>query len=143
MSVRLILESKGREVATIDPSATLGSAVKVLAERRIGALVSVGESGTVIGILSERDIVRRIAEDGASCLDEPVATAMTRNVKTAHEDMTIDEAMDVMTQNRFRHLPVTEGGRLVGIVSIGDVVKRRIETVEREAEDLRSYIHAG
>lgn len=143
MSVRLILESKGREVATIDPSATLGTAVKTLAERRIGALVSVGEGGTVIGILSERDIVRRIAEDGASCLDEPVASAMTRNVKTAQEDMTIDEAMDVMTQNRFRHLPVTEGGRLVGIVSIGDVVKRRIETVEREAEDMRSYIHAG
>ncbi|WP_062203048.1 CBS domain-containing protein [Aureimonas sp. AU12] len=143
MSVRLILESKGREVATIDPSATLGTAVKTLAERRIGALVSVGEGGTVIGILSERDIVRRIAEDGASCLDEPVASAMTRNVKTAQEDMTIDEAMDVMTRNRFRHLPVTEGGRLVGIVSIGDVVKLRIETVEREAEDMRSYIHAG
>lgn len=143
MSVRLILEAKGREVATIDPSATLGAAVQTLAERRIGALVSVGEGGTVIGILSERDIVRRIAEEGASCLDQPVASAMTRDVKTAQEDMTIDEAMDVMTRNRFRHLPVTEDGRLVGLVSIGDVVKRRIETVEREAEDLRSYIHAG
>ncbi|MBB3998320.1 CBS domain-containing protein [Aureimonas pseudogalii] len=143
MTVRLILEAKGRDVAVIASSESVATAVRELAERRIGALVSVGEDGSLLGILSERDVVRLIAERGADALASDVGSIMTRQVKTAGEETTVDEAMEIMTRNRFRHLPVVERGRLVGIVSIGDVVKRRIEDAEREAQDMRSYITAG
>jgi len=143
MTVRLILEAKGRDVALIEPSESVATAVRQLAERRIGALVSVGADGSLLGILSERDVVRLIAEKGADALASDVGSIMTRQVKTAGEETTVDEAMEIMTRNRFRHLPVVERGRLVGIVSIGDVVKRRIEDAEREAQDMRSYITAG
>jgi len=144
MSIRMILEAKGREVATVDPSATLEAAVQLLAARRIGALVALGEAGNVIGILSERDVVKVMAGEGTDALRRPVSGIMTTTVTLADEDMTVDEAMEIMTRGRFRHLPVCEdGGRLVGIISIGDVVKRRIEAAEEEAKQMRDYIHAG
>lgn len=143
MKIRHILESKGRHVVTIEETASIADAAAVLTSHRIGALFSVNERGDVAGVLSERDIVRLIAGGGAEALNRKVASAMIRNVTTADLDTTIDEAMEMMTHGRFRHLPVREAGRLVGIVSIGDVVKRRIEDVEREAQDLKAYIHAG
>src|SRR5690606_38409185 len=105
----------------------------------IGALVVVEDRDRIVGILSERDIVRAIARDGVEILDEPVATIMTRSVVTCVDGDAINQVMSVMTRGRFRHLPVVESGRLSGIVSIGDVVKERIEEVEREAEHLRVY----
>lgn len=144
MSLRKILESKGREVATVDPSATLEAAAQLLAARKIGALVALGEAGNVIGILSERDVVKAIAREGIAALARTASSVMTTAVTVADEETTLDEAMEIMTRGRFRHLPVCENGELlVGIVSIGDVVKRRIEAVEEEAEQMRTYIHAG
>lgn len=144
MNVARILEEKGREVATIRPQASLADAVDALAGRRIGALVvNEAEGGPPLGILSERDVVRVLSRQGAAALDVGVADVMTHELQTATEATTVDEAMELMTRGRFRHLPICENGRMVGIVSIGDVVKHRIEAAERESEDLRSYIHAG
>ncbi|RIY03227.1 CBS domain-containing protein [Aureimonas flava] len=143
MTVRRILESKGRDVVTIEPGTTVTDAVRLLAERRIGVLVVTGPDGDLLGILSERDVVRLVAGGGMDALSGEVAGVMTREVTTAGEETTVDEAMEIMTRRRFRHLPVCEDGRLVGIVSIGDVVKRRIEAAEQEAEEMRSYIHAA
>lgn len=140
MTVKAILDSKGRDVATIAPDKTLAEAVGLLAERGIGALVVTSEGGRIAGIVSERDIVRVIGRDGAAALEKPVSAVMTAQVKRCAEHHTVNEVMQLMTQGRFRHLPVEEDGRLAGIISIGDVVKRRIEEVEREAEEIRSYI---
>lgn len=143
MHVSRVLESKGREVATVAPQATLDEAVRMLTKRRIGALVVVAGRGTIAGILSERDIVRALARDGAGALARAVEDYMTRDVATCSQADTIEEVMEVMTRGRFRHLPVVEEGRLAGIVSIGDAVKLRIEETTREAEALKSYIAAG
>ncbi|KAA0970644.1 CBS domain-containing protein [Aureimonas fodinaquatilis] len=143
MTVRQILEEKGRDVATIDPQSTVADAAAILSEKRIGALIATDGHGRVTGILSERDIVRILGRDGAECLGQSVSAVMTTKVITAREDMTVDEVMELMTRGRFRHLPVCEDDVLVGVISIGDVVKRRIETVEREAEDMRAYIHTA
>ena len=143
MTVRHILEAKGRDVATTEPQTSIGEAASLLCERKIGALVVVGEGAKVLGILSERDIVRLVVGEGAEGLSKPVSDRMTANVVVGHEAMTLDEAMGLMTKGRFRHLPICESGRLVGIISIGDAVKRRLEEVEEEAENMRSYIHAG
>lgn len=140
MTVAAILAAKGRDVATIAPEQSISDAIHDLAARRIGALVVVEDRDRIVGILSERDIVRAIARDGVEILDEPVATIMTRSVVTCVDGDAINQVMSVMTRGRFRHLPVVESGRLSGIVSIGDVVKERIEEVEREAEHLRVYI---
>lgn len=140
MTVKAILDAKGRDVVSIASERTLREAAELLAERRIGAVVVLDGSGRIGGILSERDIVRAVARDGASALDMAVSVAMTAKVRTCRESHTVNEVMQIMTQGRFRHLPVEEGGSLVGIVSIGDVVKRRIEDVEREAEQIREYI---
>jgi len=140
MTVKAILEEKGREVATIAPDATLAAAAKVLAERHIGAIVVTRPNGAIAGILSERDIVRTVAADGAAALKRPVSDAMTAKVKTCREEHTVNDVMSLMTKGRFRHLPVEKDGKLGGIISIGDVVKRRIEDVEREAEHIRAYI---
>ena len=143
MTVKAILDSKGREVATISPSMGMMDAVRALGEKRIGAIVVTDASGKILGILSERDVVKFLASDGPRALDIKVADAMTRNVKTCTESNTINEVMEIMTQGRFRHLPVEVDGKLGGIISIGDVVKRRIEDVEREADEIRNYIAAG
>lgn len=143
MTVKAILEGKGRDVVTLTASETLENAIRSLAEYRIGALVITNGAGRIEGILSERDIVRVLAAKGAASLAMPVSAAMTSKVKTCHEGSTINDVMELMTAGRFRHLPVEENGILVGIVSIGDVVKKRIQDVEQEAEDIKSYITAA
>jgi CBS domain-containing protein len=140
MIVKNILLGRRGNVVTIEPTADLAAAVKRLAERRIGALVILGADHRIVGILSERDIVRAFAERGPAALHEPVGQVMTRDVKTCSEDDTIESLMGRMTTGRFRHMPVVEQGKLVGIVSVGDVVKNRVEEMEREAAALRDYI---
>jgi CBS domain-containing protein len=140
MTVKAILSRKGNDVLTIEPTATLAAAVKLLAERRIGAVVITGADRQVIGILSERDIVRAFAASGPAALDQQVGQVMTRKVMTCDEAETVSSLMGRMTQGKFRHLPVVERGRLAGIVSIGDVVKYRLEEMEKESTALREYI---
>ncbi len=139
-TVSTILDRKGRGAVTIDPGRTLRDAVAVLAEHNVGALVVSGDGASVDGILSERDVVRRVASDGVSCLDTTVGDAMTAPVTTCGLDATATEVMTTMTNSRFRHLPVVDGGALVGIVSIGDVVKSRIVDLETRAESLEQYV---
>ena len=140
MTVKAILSRKGSDVLTIEPAATLAAAAKLLAERRIGAVVVTGADGRVAGILSERDIVRALAERGADVLAEEVEHVMTRKVLTCTESDTVASIMERMTAGKFRHLPVVDDGRLIGIVSIGDVVKYRLNEVEKESSALREYI---
>jgi CBS domain-containing protein len=140
MIVKDILNSKRGNVVTIKPTADLTAAVQLLAEQRIGAVVILGTDHRIVGILSERDIVRALAEHGPKALNEPVSQVMTRDVKTCTEDDTVEGLMGRMTTGKFRHLPVVQQGKLVGIVSIGDVVKNRVEEVEHEAAELRDYI---
>ena len=140
MTVKSILDEKGRDVVTLGPDATLAEAVRLLGERRIGAVVVTRGDRRILGILSERDIVRAIAQSGADALAAPVESAMTARVSTCRETHTVNHVMEVMTRGRFRHLPVEKDGHLDGIVSIGDVVKRRIEEAVREAEQIREYI---
>lgn len=140
MIVKSILDEKGGAVVTVEPDQTLAEAVRILAQNRIGAVVVTRGGGHIAGILSERDIVRILASDGVAMLDKPLSTAMTSKVKVCHENNTVNEVMEIMTAGRFRHLPVERDGKLVGIVSIGDVVKKRIEEIEHEAEEIRNYI---
>lgn len=140
MTVKAILSRKGNDVLTIEPTATLAAAVKLLAERRIGAIVITGADRQVIGILSERDIVRALAAEGPAALDQQVGQVMTRKVVTCDEAETIAILAERMTQGKFRHLPVVERGRLAGIVSIGDVVKHRLQEMERDSAAMRDYI---
>jgi CBS domain-containing protein len=140
MTVSIILAGKGREVVAIEPNANLAAAVALLAEKRIGALLILGADRRVVGILSERDIVRALAERGAAALDEPVGGAMTRKVSTCHERETVASIMERMTAGKFRHVPVVDQGRLTGIVSIGDVVKHRLQERERDSAAMRDYI---
>jgi CBS domain-containing protein len=140
MTVKAILDAKGRDVVTVEPTMTLAEAARLLSEKRIGAVVVTKAGAKIAGILSERDIVRQIGLRGAAALDESISTAMTAKVKTCQEGHTVNQVMEIMTRGRFRHLPVEREGMLAGIVSIGDVVKQRIEDVEREAEEIRHYI---
>jgi CBS domain-containing protein len=140
MNVKAILDAKGRDVLTLGPNEKLSEAVRLLAEHRIGALVVTNGDRKIVGILSERDIVRAIARDGNAALDGTVRNVMTPKVKICNEQHTVNQVMEIMTQGRFRHLPVEKDGLLDGIVSIGDVVKARIEEVEREAEQIKEYI---
>lgn len=143
MNVAAILKAKGRSVVTARPEATLEDISRTLGTKRIGAVVIVGASGRIEGIVSERDIIRVVGERGAAALGEQVGRVMTRSVQTCDVSDTLDELMAQMTTGRFRHLPVVEDGRLAGIVSIGDVVKHHIAEVEMEASALRGYIVAG
>jgi CBS domain-containing protein len=141
MTVKAILSRKGNDVITIEPTVTMSAAVNILAERRIGALVVVaGADKQVAGILSERDIVRALAQRGPGALQEAVGHVMTRRVVTCTESDTVAALMERMTQGKFRHLPVVERGELVGLVSIGDVVKHRLGEMEHESNALREYI---
>ncbi len=140
MTVSGILKSKGGNVVTIAPSATLADAVKLLAEHHIGAVVVVDENGGVEGILSERDVVRLLGERGVAVLSTPLPMVMTRAVVTCTPDEVMPVIMERMTRGRFRHVPVVSDNKLVGIISIGDVVKHRVEEMERESEALRGYI---
>ncbi len=141
MTVAAMLGAKGREVVTTSAGATIADATDILAKHKIGALV-VAEDDRIVGIVSERDIVRAIANRGAAALKEELGGIMTRSVVTCRESETVNDVMTRMTRGRFRHLPVVEDDRLVGIISIGDVVKTRIEQVEREADEMRAYIAA-
>jgi CBS domain-containing protein len=139
-TIARILDEKGRDVFTTQPHRTLREVIELLAERGVGAVVVSDASLSVLGILSERDVVRVLAKHGASALDHPVSRYMTPKVITATRDDTIDHAMQTMTTGRFRHIPVVEGGRLIGIVSIGDVVKRHVNALDSERQALREYI---
>jgi CBS domain-containing protein len=143
MNVKTILSLKGSQVTTVEPRATLEAAIAMLAKHRIGALVVLGADQRVIGILSERDIVRALAELGASALTTPLAQVMTRKVVTCTEAETVGAIMERMTTGKFRHVPVLEQDRLVGIVSIGDVVKHRLSEIEHESAALRDYIQTA
>lgn len=143
MNVSAILHAKGRSVVTAAPEATVAEVVDKLATRKIGAIVVVGANGHVAGIVSERDIIRAIAQRGAACLTESVGSVMTRSVVTCTRSDTLDQLMATMTAGRFRHVPVVEDDSLVGIVSIGDVVKHHIAEVEMEASAMRGYLAAG
>lgn len=140
MNVAQLLNGKGREVASIQPDRTLAEAVHLLSQKRIGALVVMGSDGTLLGMISERDIVRALGEGGASALDQAVSRVMTAKVVTCREKTSIDELMETMTTGRFRHIPVVEDGRVCGIVSIGDVVKHRVAAIEAESQAMRDYI---
>lgn len=140
MNVAAILRQKGRAVTTVAPGVTLLEVADKLAAKRIGAIVVVGARGEVAGIISERDIIRVLAEQGPACLAKPVDDSMTRQVVTCRETDTLDELMAMMTARRFRHLPVITDGALVGIISIGDVVKHHVAEVEMEATAMREYI---
>jgi CBS domain-containing protein len=145
MNVTAILAAKklGGDIISIEPTADLAAAAKLLAQHRIGALLIRGAGGRLAGILSERDIVRALAEHGAAALQLPVGQAMTREVETCGEDETIASIMERMTTGKFRHMPVISNGELAGLVSIGDVVKQRVEEIERESDAMRDYIRTA
>jgi CBS domain-containing protein len=139
MTVRAILDSKGHQIESVEPDAKLSAAIKVLSERKIGAVL-VMSKGRIDGILSERDIVRVLGERGAQVLDEPVSAVMTRKVVSCTQSDTVAAIMEMMTLGKFRHLPVMEEGIVVGLISIGDIVKWRVKEYEMEQEALREYI---
>ena len=140
MTVARILADKGRDVFTTQPHRTLKEVVELLASKGVGAVVVSDASQSVLGILSERDVVRVLGRHGASALDDPVSRHMTPKVITVTGDDTIEHVMQTMTDGRFRHVPVVENGRLVGIISIGDVVKRHVNALDSERQALREYI---
>jgi CBS domain-containing protein len=147
MDVKAILAAKSRnlggDIISIEPTADLTAAARLLGARRIGAVIIRGAGGRLAGILSERDIVRAISERGAEALTLPVGQVMTRNVATCGEDDTVATIMERMTEGKFRHMPVLAKGELIGLVSIGDVVKQRVEEVEQESEAMRDYIRTA
>ena len=143
MIVKAILSSKGTSVTTIEPTANVAAAVKLLTAHRIGAVVVTGPEQRIIGIVSERDVVRAFGTHGPAALDLPLTEVMTRRVETCSPADTISSIMERMTAGKFRHVPVVEQGRLTGIVSIGDVVKYRLEEMEREQAALRDYIQTA
>jgi len=143
MTVGIIIARKGREVVTIELTATLGETVRLLAEKRIGAAIILGADRRIAGIISERDVVRALAEGGAAALDLPVSRTMTRKVETCNEGEAVSSIMERMTDGKFRHMPVVDQGRLVGIISIGDVVKHRVHEMEHESRSMRDYIQTA
>lgn len=140
MTVSRILAIKGRDVITTQPHRTLAEVAQLLSDKGIGALVVTDAAGAVMGIVSERDVVRAVARQGGVALDDAVSRHMTARVVTAQETATINGLMQQMTAGRFRHVPVVENGRLVGLISIGDVVKHRLEEYEQEQQALKDYI---
>jgi CBS domain-containing protein len=143
MIVKSILSAKGSDVATIAPTATLAEAAKILSDMKIGALVVTGAGDRITGIVSERDIVRTLAQHGAGALQMPLSEVMTRKVVTCMPVDTVAVLMERMTEGKFRHLPVVDDGRLVGIISIGDVVKFRLTELEFEHGAMRDYIQTA
>jgi CBS domain-containing protein len=143
MLISQVLKAKGDLVYTAAPTETVGAAAAMLLARRVGAMVVVEGDREVVGIVAERDIVRTVAEEGGAGLARPVSHCMTRDVIFAGPGETVDDLLGRMTDRRIRHLPVCDEGRLIGIVSIGDLVKVKIAETEAEAEGLRAYIHAA
>ncbi len=140
MKAEHILQSKGTDVFAVTDKDTIADAVSVLNSKNIGAVIVKDNAGAIVGILSERDIVRRLGEKGAAAMSMPVGDCMTANPFTCSPEASVDEMMAQMTQKRIRHLPVTNSGNIVGVISIGDVVKRKIEQAEKEAQALKEYI---
>lgn len=138
-TVETIIRNKGARVITLPTGTTVAEAARALNKHRIGAVVVSEDGAAVNGIFSERDLVRQLAEYGAAALDRPLSTAMTRHVMTCTIQSPVHEVMSVMTRKRIRHLPVVSQNRLVGIVSIGDVVKCRLEEMRLEASVMRDY----
>ncbi len=143
MLLSQILDIKGRSVITAPPHRTLGEIVALLHDRRIGAVVVTGADDAVLGILSERDVIRALARQGEGALGDAASRHMTGKVVTATEDMTVEDAMGRMTEGRFRHMPVISDGRLTGLISIGDVVKHRLDLAEQERRSIIDYIQAA
>ena len=143
MLIGQILAGKGRDVVTTRPDATIPEVAKLLKAKRIGAVVVTEADGGLCGIISERDLARGLADHGADLLRMHVSDLMTREVSTCAPDDGIDRLMQQMTEGRFRHLPVVEDGRMIGIISIGDVVKHRLQELEHEAHMLHDYISGG
>src|SRR5262249_44557169 len=139
MTVRSILDTKGHQIMSVEPDAKMSAAIKLLGERKIGAVLVMNAS-RLEGILSERDIVRVLGERGARVLDEPVSSVMTRKVVSCRQSDTVAGIMEMMTLGKFRQLPVIEEGPVVGLISIGDIVKWRVREYENEQEALRDYI---
>lgn len=140
MNVKAILQEKGYDVVTVNPDMSLAEAATTLSTRHIGAVVVVDDSQRIVGILAERDIVGALAESGADCLKKPVSSVMWTNVYRCTEEMTTESLMQLMSARRARHIPVERDGRLIGIISIGDVVKAHIRAIESEAEHIKAYI---
>ena len=140
MGVEEILARKGSKVITVATDASVHEVSKLLAKNKIGAVVVLDGSGKVCGIVSERDLVRQIADGGDAALKKPISECMTAKVISCAPNESVDSLMDKMTKGRFRHLPVIDGDKLAGIISIGDVVKRKIESAEQEAEEMKRYI---
>lgn len=143
MTVAAILKQKGHEVAHVAPTATIAEVVQDLAARRIGALLVLDSAGQVLGIVSERDVVRSMAERGGRTMEMTAAQLMTTDLHIAGPGTTMAQATEMMTNGRFRHLPVMEGDHLLGIVSIGDVVKARLSQQEHEVDSLKAYVAGG
>jgi CBS domain-containing protein len=139
MTIAVILKGKGHDVVSIDASQSVGDAVHLLAEQRIGA-VPVLDGDSILGVFSERDVIGCLHQGGAATLDRPITSAMTAPAVTVSPEEPVLAALSLMTQRRIRHLPVVQSGRLIGIVSIGDLVKHRIELIEAEAQAMRAYI---
>ncbi len=142
MLIVTMLRAKGDFVASVPPTATVQELLEALARHRIGAVVVSGDGSSIDGIVSERDVVRHLREAGAALLDRPVSDIMTAEVVTCDLSTSVEQLMRVMTDQRIRHVPVVDNGALVGIVSIGDVVKNRISELESERNDLVGYIGA-
>ncbi|MHB1088995.1 MAG: CBS domain-containing protein [Acidimicrobiales bacterium] len=142
MKVQNLLAVKGRDVATISQERSVADALELLRERGIGALIVTGRTAPFAGIFSERDAVRALAVHGASALEQKVATLMSTEVTTCDEQTSVTTLMGLMTEHRIRHIPVVDGDRLVGMVSIGDVVKARFDELEHEKKDLLDYVSA-
>lgn len=143
MTVQSILDGKDGGVISVSPEESVTALVKVLSEARVGAAIVTDDSGRLVGIASERDVVRMLGKHGLSAMEMRVSDVMTAKVKTCEPGDTTDTLMARMTEGRFRHMPVLADGRVVGVVSIGDVVKRRLNDLEFEAEQLKQYITAG
>ncbi|WP_298691162.1 CBS domain-containing protein [uncultured Sphingomonas sp.] len=139
MTIASILQAKGGDIISVGPDRRVSEVIQLLAERRIGAVPVIG-GGTVEGVFSERDVIYRLATEGASVLDRKVSEVMTAPVLTVERDTSILSALALMTKRRIRHLPVVENGAVVGVVSIGDLVKLRIDRIEAEADAMRNYI---
>jgi CBS domain-containing protein len=140
MLIAHVLRDKGTVVHTVRAEASLEEAVRTLNQKKVGALVVIAENGAISGVLSERDIIREVASGGVQRLEETVGAVMSRDVVTAASSESVDEGLARMTDRRIRHLPVVDGGKLTGIVSIGDLVKHRIAAVEAEAAAMQAYI---
>jgi CBS domain-containing protein len=143
MTIAHILHGKPHRLISVAPDHSLQQAAEILGKERIGALLVLKPNGDIAGIISERDIVRAVGASGADILARPVAELMTKDVTCCSPDDTVDDAMALMTERRFRHLPVREGSKIVAMISIGDVVKRKVEDAEAESQSLREYIARG